>query len=66
LYNPATYVTADVIETFVYRRGIAGDGTALPDYSFAAAVGLFQSFVGLLMIMTANWLAKRLTGHSLW
>jgi putative aldouronate transport system permease protein len=66
LYNPATYVTADVIETFVYRRGIAGDGSAPPDFAFAAAVGLFQSLVGLILIIGANALAKKLTERSLW
>ena len=66
LYNPVTYVTADVIETFVYRRGIAGDGGMRPDYGFSTAVGLFQSAVGLLLIVTTNWLAKRTTDHSLW
>lgn len=66
LYNPVTYVTADVIETFVYRRGIAGDGGTRPDYGFSTAVGLFQSAVGLVLIVTTNWLAKRTTEHSLW
>lgn len=66
LYNPATYVTSDVIETFVYRRGIAGDAGLRPDYGFATAVGLFQSAVGLVLIVTTNWLAKRTTDHSLW
>jgi len=66
LYNPVTYVTADVIETFVYRRGIAGDSGMRPDYGFSTAVGLFQSAVGLVLIVTTNWLAKRTTEHSLW
>lgn len=66
LYNPATYVTADVIETFVYRRGIAGDAGLRPDYGFATAVGLFQSAVGLVLIVVSNWLARRTTEHSLW
>jgi putative aldouronate transport system permease protein len=66
LYSPGVYQTADVIETFVYRRGIAGDAGAPPDYAFATAVGLFQSTVGLVLIISANSLAKRITGHSLW
>jgi len=65
-YSPAIYSTADVIETFVYRRGLAGDGNLPPDYSFATAVGLFQSVVGLILIVGANRLARRITGHSLW
>ena len=66
LYSPVTYSTADVIETFVYRRGIAGDAGLRPDYGFATAVGLFQSAVGLVLIVATNWLAKRTTDHSLW
>jgi len=65
LYSPSTYVTADVIETFVYRRGIAGEG-GRPDYGFATAVGLFQSVIGLLLITATNWLARRTSEHSLW
>jgi len=65
LYNPSTYEVADVIETFVFRRGILGEG-GLPDYSFATAVGFFQSLVGLLLIIIANKMAKKLTDSSLW
>lgn len=65
LYSPATYSTSDVIETFVYRRGILGDG-GLPDYSYATAVGFFQSIVGMILIIAANRLARRLTGQGLW
>ncbi|MBX3000062.1 MAG: sugar ABC transporter permease [Caldilineaceae bacterium] len=66
LYSPATYETADVIETFVYRRGIVGEGGGRPDYSFATAVGLFQSVVGLILIVVANQIAKKLSDNSLW
>jgi putative aldouronate transport system permease protein len=66
LYSPATYETADVIETFVYRRGIVGEGAGRPDYSFATAVGLFQSVVGLILIVLANQFAKKMTDSSLW
>lgn len=65
-YGPAIYETADVIETFVYRRGIAGDGGAPPDYAFATAVGLFQGLVGLLLLILANRLARQISGHGLW
>ena len=61
LYNPNTYETADVIGTYVYRRGIIG-----ADFSFSTAVGLFQSFIGFVMIVTANKIANRLSNISLW
>jgi len=61
LYNPNTYETADVIGTFVYRRGIIG-----ADFSFSTAVGLFQSLIGFFMIVTANKIANKLSDISLW
>jgi len=65
LYNPMTYETADVIGTFVYRRGIAGIGGA-PDLGLGTAVGLFQSVVGLVTIMLVNSIARRISETSLW
>jgi putative aldouronate transport system permease protein len=61
LYNPATYETADVINTYVYRRGLLN-----ADYSFATAIGLFQSVLGFLLLLIVNKIAKRLTSHGLW
>jgi len=61
LYNPSIYSTADVISTYVYRRGILNG-----DYSFATAVGFFQSVIGLLLIIGANKIAKKYTETSLW
>jgi len=61
LYSPAIYETADVLGTYIYRRGIIG-----ADFSFATAVGLFQAVVGLVFIVGANWIAKRVGGTSLW
>ncbi|WP_373460379.1 ABC transporter permease [Paenibacillus sp. V4I7] len=61
LYNPNTYLTADVIGTYVYRRGILD-----ANYSFASAVGLFQSVMGLLLIIIANKLARKYSETSLW
>jgi putative aldouronate transport system permease protein len=46
---------SDVLDTFVYFRGI-GAG----EWSFATAVGMLRSFVGLILILSANWLARRL------
>ena len=61
LYTGATYETADVLQTYVYRRGIEG-----ADFSFAAAVGFFQAIVGLLFVASANALSKRVSETSLW
>ncbi|MFH1737993.1 MAG: ABC transporter permease subunit [bacterium] len=61
MYNPATYVVADVISTYVYRRGLVE-----MQYSFSAAVGLFNSVVNFLMLVGANALSKRFSEVSLW
>lgn len=54
LYSPAVYSTADVIQTFVYRKGLL-EG----NYGYATAVSMFNSIAGLIMIMISNALAKR-------
>ncbi|MGE7823321.1 ABC transporter permease [Paenibacillus sp. NPDC093718] len=61
LYQPATYGTADVISTYVYREGILNGR-----YDMATAVGLFNSVVGVLLIILSNRLSKKLTGNGLW
>ncbi|MFD2116599.1 ABC transporter permease [Paenibacillus yanchengensis] len=60
LYSPATYETADVISTFVYRKGILE-----ANYSYATAIGLFNSFVNLGILLAANKLSKKYTNSGL-
>ncbi len=59
LYSPQVYDVADVIETFVYRRGLL-DGA----YNMAAAVDVFKSVVGLILVLTTNEIAKRIGGKE--
>lgn len=61
LYTGATYETADVISTYVYRKGIEG-----ADYSYSTAVGLFQSVIGLIFIYGANKFSAVVSENSLW
>lgn len=61
LYNPVTYETADVISSFVYRKGILERG-----YSYSAAVGLFNSVINCILLFFANWVSRRLNNTSLW
>jgi putative aldouronate transport system permease protein len=61
MYSPATYEVADVISTYVYRRGILSG-----DYSFATAVGLFNALVNLTMLVVCNALARKYSTTSLW
>lgn len=61
LYNPLTYETADVISSYVYRRGLQES-----DYSFGAAVGLFNSIINVAVLIMSNYLSRRITKESLW
>lgn len=61
LYSPLTYPTADVISTYVYRVGIVS-GTL----SYAAAVGLLESVIGLVLVASTNFISRRTVGTSLW
>ena len=60
IYSPATYETADVIATYVYRRGVL-DG----QYGFGSAVGLFNSVVNLALLLMVNRVSKRVSSISL-
>lgn len=60
LYSPATYETADVISTYVYRNGFE-----TYDYGFSTAVGLFNSVVNTVFLVSANLLCKKYTETSL-
>ena len=61
MYNPLTYETADVISTYVFRRGVLQ-----ADFSFSAAVGLFNSVINFALLLGANRISRKLTGLGLW
>lgn len=61
LYNPLTYPTADVISTYLYRVGVVSGS-----FSYAAAIGLFESVIGVTLVLTANALSRRAVGAGLW
>ena len=61
LYSGATYETADIISTYVYRRGLL---TA--DFSYGTAIDLFQTVISLILVTSTNWLGKKIGGAGLW
>lgn len=61
LYNPTTYETADIISSFVYRKGIQD-----MSYSFSSAVGLFNSVINMILIFSANYISRKVNDSSLW
>lgn len=61
LYSPTTYRVADVISSFVYRVGLTQQ-----QFSFSAAVGLFNSLISFLLLVIANAVSRKLSEASLW
>jgi putative aldouronate transport system permease protein len=61
LYNPLTYETADVISTYVYRKGILE-----ANYSFSTAVSVFNSVINFTLLVLANKVSRRVSETSLW
>ena len=61
LYTSATYETADVIGTYIYRVGIQGG-----KFSQTAAIGLFATVINFVLVFGANKVSNRLTGSGLW
>ncbi|MBP1995764.1 ABC transporter permease [Paenibacillus eucommiae] len=61
LQTPATYGVSDVIGTYVYRVGIQQ-----LNYGLASAVGLFESVVSLVLLMTVNYISNKVSKVSIW
>ena len=63
LQNPLNLTSSEIVQTYVYKIGLS---SSLPDYSFATAVGLFNSVINLLLLLLVNAIARRLGETSLW
>ncbi len=61
LYNSGIYETADVISTYVYRRGLLDFS-----WSYSAAVGLFNSAINFILVVTFNKISSKVSEYSLW
>ena len=61
LYNPNIYETADVISTFVYRKGLVG-----AEYSYTAAVDMFSSVINFILLISVNAFSRKVNETSLW
>lgn len=60
MYNESTYETADVISTYVYRAGLLQS-----DFSYGTAIGLFNSVISLVLLVSANFISKKVNETSL-
>lgn len=61
LSNAMNRSVSEVFDTYVYQRGVLNG-----KYSFSTAVGLFKSFVGLILVLTSNWLSKKVTDETIY
>ncbi|MCR8629968.1 ABC transporter permease [Paenibacillus radicis (ex Xue et al. 2023)] len=63
LQNPLNVSTSEVIDTYVYKVGII---SGMPNFSYAAAIGLFKSIIGVILIIAVNRIARKVNDTSLW
>ncbi len=61
MQNPGIYETADVIATYVYRRGIQGG-----EFSYGTAIGLLNNLVSFGVVLVINKLSIRIRGEGIW
>lgn len=61
LLNPLVREVGDVFDTYIYRVGLLG-----AQFSYTTAIGVFKSVVGFILIIGANQLSRRTTGHSIY
>ena len=62
LYNTRVLEVADVISTYVYRKTFL---TAIPDYGYTTAVGLFKSLVGCILMLASDFASKKVRGRGI-
>jgi putative aldouronate transport system permease protein len=62
MYTPSNSSVSDILDTLVYRTGL----TAQNNYSYATAIGLFSGVIGVVLVLSANAMSKRLTGDSIY
>ncbi len=63
MQNSTNLAVSEVIETYVYKQGITA---SKPDFSYATAVGLFQNVISFILVMSANFVSRRVSDYGLW
>ena len=64
MQNPLNLATSEVISTYVYKVSMVAGGSN--DYSYATAIDLFNSIVNMTLLVTVNFVSRRVGGSSLW
>ena len=62
MYNNRVFEVSDVISTYIYRKTFL---TAIPNYGYTTAVGLFKSLVGCVLVILCNWASKKVRGRGI-
>ena len=62
LQSPITYTKSQVLQTYVYVKTFGGGNS---DYGYTTAVGLFKSFVGMILVLGCNWESKKVRGRGI-
>ena len=62
LQSPITYTKSQVLQTYVYVKTFGGGNS---DYGYTTAVGLFKSFVGMILVLGCNWASKKVRGSGI-
>ena len=62
MYNNRVFAVSDVISTYIYRKTFM---TAIPNYGYTTAVGLFKSLVGCALVLICNWASKKVRGRGI-
>ena len=63
LQNQLNLSKSEVLGTFIYKQGLA---SVIPDYGYGAAIGIFQSLIGICLILMANAIVKRVNQQNIW
>ncbi len=64
MQNDMNLSTSEIISTYVYKVGLSADGAT--DFAYSTAIGLFNSVVNMLLIITVNRISDRVSGNSMW
>ena len=60
--NDAVVAVSDVLQTYIYAKTF---GSGNSDYGYSTAVGLFKSFVGMILVFGCNWASKKVRGRGI-
>jgi putative aldouronate transport system permease protein len=63
MQNPVNLQTSEIVDTYVYRVGIASQSV---DFSYSSAIGLFKNVINLLLLLIVNRVARKIGQESLW